>query len=212
MIASAMSRKLEALSMRRPLFHSEADFQHALAWMIHQDAPDSLIRLERPYRLDERNVYLDLFIGEPSGRKLAIELKYKTREEIVLHEGKEFRLKNQGAQDLARYDFLWDVSRLEKLVDSGEVNVGYAIFLTNDPTYWTESKSAETIDAQFRLHEGRSLRGKLAWQGEPKLGTIKGRETPIALRGGYSSVWHNYSKSKPEKSEFRFLVWTVDRA
>lgn len=211
MITSAMSRKLEALSTRRPLFHSEADFQHALAWMIHQDAPDSLIRLERPYRLDERNVYLDLFIGEPSGRNLAIELKYKTREEIVLHEGEEFCLKNQGAQDLARYDFLWDVSRLEKLVDSGEANVGCAIFLTNDPTYWTESKSAETIDAQFRLHEGRSLRGKLAWQGEPKPGTIKGREAPIVLRSGYSSVWRNYSKPKPGKSEFRFLVWTVDR-
>lgn len=195
--------------MQRPLFHSEADFQHALAWMIRQDMPDSLIRLERPYRLDGRNVYLDLFIGEPSRRKLAIELKYKTREEIAIHEEEEFRLKNQGAQDLARYDFLWDVSRLEKLVDRGEANVGYAIFLTNDPTYWVEPKSTETIDAQFRLHEGRNLRGKLAWQGEPKSGTIKGREAPIVLRSGYSSVWRNYSK--PGKSEFRFLVWTVDR-
>ena len=207
MTAFAIGQKLEALSIQRPLFHSEADFQHALAWIVHQNAPDSLVRLERPYRLDGRNVYLDLFLRESSGRRLAIELKYKTREEIAIYKEEEFRLKNQGAQDLARYDFLWDVSRLERLVDLGEVDAGCAIFLTNDPTYWTESKRVESIDAQFRLHEGRDLAGSLAWQGKYKQGTVKNRESPIVLRSTYSTAWSNYSTT--EQGKFRFLAWTV---
>ncbi|MEQ1659360.1 MAG: hypothetical protein ABL896_11345 [Hylemonella sp.] len=210
MIAPTIYQKLEALGKQRPLFHSEADFQHALAWSVHQDVPDSVIRLERPFRMEQGSIYLDLFIRESSGRKLAIELKYKTRKELVFHEEEEFRLKNQGAQDLARYDFLWDVSRLEGLIDRGEADLGYAIFLTNDPTYWTESRREESIDAQFRLHEGRRVTGTLAWQGQPKPGTIKNRELPIALRGAYLSAWRNYSKT--EQSEFRFLAWTVGQA
>ena len=206
-ILSSINRTLEALGKRRPLFHSEADFQHALAWIVHQNTPDSVVRLERPFRLEGDNVYIDLFIREPSGRRLAIELKYKTRTEIAVHEGEEFRLKNQGARDLARYDFLWDVSRIERLIGQGEADSGCAIFLTNDSTYWTESKRGESIDAQFRLHEERRLTGKLAWQGNPKPGTIKNREDPIVLRGTYSSAWRDYSKS--EQSEFRFLAWTV---
>ena len=27
------------LAKRRPVFHSEADFQHALAWLIHETRP-----------------------------------------------------------------------------------------------------------------------------------------------------------------------------
>lgn len=208
MIASAINRKLEVLSKQRSLFHSEADFQHALAWILHQDAPERVVRLERPFRFEGECVYLDLFVREPSGHRLAIELKYKTRKEIVFHEEEEFRLKNQGAQDLARYDFLWDVSRLEKLVDRDEADAGCAIFLTNDPTYWKESKRAESIDAQFRLHEGRGVTGRLTWQGKPQEGTIKNRKDPIVLRGAYSSAWQNYSTT--EQSEFRYLLWTVD--
>ena len=37
---------MAALARVRPLFHSEADFQHAFAWQLHSAHPDARIRLE----------------------------------------------------------------------------------------------------------------------------------------------------------------------
>ena len=50
---------MRALASHRPVFHSEADFQHALAWQIHRMLPGAVIRLEyRP--LPTEPMYLDL--------------------------------------------------------------------------------------------------------------------------------------------------------
>jgi hypothetical protein len=37
---------IEELRQHRPVFHSEADFQHALAWTAHQSNPSLRVRLE----------------------------------------------------------------------------------------------------------------------------------------------------------------------
>ena len=37
---------MDAPARDRPVFHSEADFQHALAWCIHEAIPDGGCRLE----------------------------------------------------------------------------------------------------------------------------------------------------------------------
>ena len=37
---------MSKLRKRRPIFHSEADFQHALAWEIHLANPSHQVRLE----------------------------------------------------------------------------------------------------------------------------------------------------------------------
>ena len=53
---------LRNLAARRPIFHSEADFQHALAQAIHEADPDIPIRPEyRPFP-DER-LYVDVWLG-----------------------------------------------------------------------------------------------------------------------------------------------------
>ena len=60
------------LSKRRQIFHSEADFQHALAWEIHLANPDCQVRLEfSPFPDDERAMLLDIWLPTES---LAIEL------------------------------------------------------------------------------------------------------------------------------------------
>lgn len=41
-----MNKVLSTLSVKRPIFHSEADFQHSLAWEIREHYPESEIRLE----------------------------------------------------------------------------------------------------------------------------------------------------------------------
>ena len=67
---------MEDLSQHRPIFHSEADFQHALAWQIHKVMPNCEIRLEMPYRVPQGNWYLDIWLLTP---RIAIELKYRTK-------------------------------------------------------------------------------------------------------------------------------------
>jgi hypothetical protein len=55
---------LSLLAERRPVFHSERDFQHALAWQIQLAYPEAQIRLEpRP----RRSIHLDLLVRRGSG-------------------------------------------------------------------------------------------------------------------------------------------------
>ena len=105
-------------------------------------------------------------------------MKYKTAKlecgEILLH--------NHGAVDLGRFDFLWDVNRLELLVNNDKkssieqaiyknkscsfecshlkrCDKGFAVLLTNEQKYWKENWVKETessdctIDNQFKFGE-----------------------------------------------------------
>ena len=38
---------MDSLAAKRPIFHSEADFQHALAWEVQLAHPNAGIRLEK---------------------------------------------------------------------------------------------------------------------------------------------------------------------
>src|SRR6476620_6804898 len=182
---------LAALRARRSVFHSEADFQHALAWEIHHQNPQVSVRLERPILLHDRPIYLDLHVTEGS-LLVAIELKYKTRPLDVTVDGEAFHLLGHAAQDLGRYDFLKDVQRLEAVVLDHPNTIGYAILLTNDSTYWGPPHNAGSIDAAFRLTEGRTVHGTLAWVSSASPGTTRGREQPIVLHGTYPIHWDVY--------------------
>ena len=104
---------LSELSKERPVFHCEADFQHALAWKIHEEYPSLSMRLEKKLVLDTEQIYVDIFAFEDN-RVLAIELGYKTRELNIEVIGEEFNLTFDRAQDQGRYDFIEDISRLER--------------------------------------------------------------------------------------------------
>ena len=83
-----LNRILQSLAARRPIFHSEADFQHALAWELDNKAPGSEVRLEfRPF--PEERFYLDIWL-RGAGEALAIELKYLTRALDVEVNGERF--------------------------------------------------------------------------------------------------------------------------
>ena len=204
-IASLMT----GLSKVRPAYHSEADFQHALAWEIHQSNPNSQVRLEyKPPFLDGR-AYVDIWSGIGS-HQYAIELKYKTRGLRFDIHGEVFELLNQSAQDIGRYDFLWDICRLEMITSHSANVVGYAVLLTNDPSYWTEARDNGTVDAAFRLHEGRILKGQFGWGPAASEGTKRDREDPISLKGTYKLQWKDYSEPiGAQYGKFRFLAVTV---
>ena len=193
---------MRQLAKSRPLFHSEADFQHTFAWQLHQQFPDSRIRLEYPVKLSTR-IYVDIWLTTDQ-LTLAIELKYKTKLFNTTHDGEDYMLKMQGAQDLGRYDFLKDVQRLEQIIEqSTKRTMGFAILLTNDPLYW-KSAAKDTIDADFRLDDSREISGVLSWREDASEGTMHKRQNPIVLRNRYRPQWQSYHDS------FRYLALALD--
>lgn len=200
---------MAGLAIKRPLFHSEADFQHSLAWEIHSQFPDAKIRLEyRPAGFDR--MYVDMWITMADGAQFAIELKYKTRAFSLEHLGEPYDLLDQSAQDQARYDFLLDVFRLEFLTKAHPSARGMAILLTNDSSYWIPASLTDAVDSAFRLHDGRSVTGKLAWARRASAGTMSGREKPIPLTGAYDVKWHKYSETPSKKRGlFRYALLNV---
>ena len=161
----SVSAVLTALAKQRPVFHSEADFQHAIAWEIHKRLPRASVRLERPVEVSHLNKLLHVEVWiEQDGDVLAIELKYKTRALQVLVGNEQYAVRSQSAQDIGRYDYIKDIERVENIVtDRAPQATGYAILLTNDPSYWTQSLNDHTVDVKLRLHEGSALHGGLEW-------------------------------------------------
>ncbi len=202
---------LEELALERPLFHSEADFQHALAWVLHRLWPKYVMRLERrvPKAKGGPGFAFDVWASSNS-HTLAMELKYKTRTLEHNLEGESYYLQNHGAQDIGRYDFLKDLSRLESVISPRQNISGCAVFLTNDPLYWRPPRSDRTVDRAFRVHQGRRLTGKLAWSKGVSEGTKRGREEPILLRGYYECNWQGFSEvHSPRNGYFRYLLVDV---
>jgi hypothetical protein len=122
---------LTALAERRPVFHSEADFQHALAWEVHECLPRAAVRLERPVKASHsaKPLRVDIWV-EQDGEALVLELKYKTRALQTREYGEPFMLQNHSATDIGRYDFIKDMWRVESIVADSSDAVGYAVLLT----------------------------------------------------------------------------------
>ena len=144
-----MTHLMSELARVRPVFHSEADFQHSLALCFHDVIPECRVRLEfKPFPTER--MYLDIWLPDI---KVAVELKYYTRKFNYEYEGETFTLSNQSAQPVSRYDYLKDIKRLERLSTQQVANAGYVILLTNDSTYWQKSSLKETVDEALRLHD-----------------------------------------------------------
>ncbi len=206
MDVDAIHTTTAALARARPLFHSEADFQHAFAWRLHLTHPDARIRLETRPR---PGVRLDI-MALIDGRRVAVELKYLLRDLAVTVEDEVFDLPLQGAQDVRRYDFVKDIARLELLRAEDAADDGFAIALTNDPNYWQGGDRERVADAAFRLGEGRALEGALQWAAHTGAGTMRGRESVIALAGRYEIGWRDFSVvSGGRYGTFRYLAVAV---
>src|SRR4051812_9078581 len=107
-----VARAMASLADRRPLFHSEADFQHALAWELQLQDPAARIRLERRMSTTPR-VELDLIL-ESGGSALAVELKYPRAGLKIQVDDEDYDLR-LGAADVDSYGAVKDIWRLERL-------------------------------------------------------------------------------------------------
>lgn len=204
----ALERAMARLSSARPVFHNEADFQHALAQaLVRYGFEDPRLELRLPFEVAANlDVYAVWF-----GQSIGMELKYKTRELAWNSpEGELFRLRNQSAVDVARFDVLSDIQRLEYAIGKEFIEVGFAIFLTNDSGYWKERAGQGRADESFRFHQGQRVTGELRWGATASQGTRAGRDRPIILAGTYGCDWRDYSKVSDERAGvFRFLALEV---
>jgi hypothetical protein len=196
---------LSALAPRRPVFHSERDFQHALAWQIQLAYPQAQIRLETRPR---RGVHLDVLVSL-DGLRTAIEMKYLVAGLQASVSGELFDLPHQSANDISRHDVIKDITRVEAVLDDGYADFACVLVLSNDRSYWQSPVRPDSIDAAFRLHEGRILAGTLSWAARAAAGTTKGREAPLQLANRYTCCWHDYSRvglSDSRATVFRYLL------
>jgi len=196
---------INKLKQKRKIFFSESDFQFALAWEIQKYYNNANIRLEYcPHQ--HMNLYIDIIV-ELNNKVYPIELKYKTKTFIGKDGNEKYNLKNQGAQDIGRYDYLKDIQRIEqfsKYIENYEY--GFAILLTNDESYWKKDRKG-TVDEQFYLLENIIKTGKLKWGKNASEGTMKNRNDPIKLTGEYKIIWNEYSNFNENKNgEFKYCI------
>lgn len=204
---------MRRLATSRPVFHSEADFQHAFAWTVRELHPSAGVRLEYKPAITGPRPEIDIWLrlGE---RIVAVELKYLTSKLEAVIGGEEFRLAHQSAMPVRRYDCVADIERLERVVDAfqnqGPIE-GHAVLLTNTRQCWLGGSDAGTIDAAFRLPEGRRLSGSLVWGERAAAGTKRNREHAVRLKGTYIATWREYSTVPGTNGTFRYLLNSVTR-
>lgn len=202
------------------IFANENQFQFELAWRIKEKYEKYDVLFEVVYLDDnnEKKNYTDLVIVDNIDKKyIAIELKYKTKQ----RDRNDLLLKNQGAQDLGVYDFLKDLSRIEKLKSSDEKQFrlynkydgfifekGYAVILTNDKTYY-EGGREEKYAMNFSIKNNSIMCGEMDWRRD--LGSCVEktfRNAPINLSGKYVCKWLPEINNNLKK-DFYYLILEV---
>ena len=207
---------MQELAKKRPIFHSEADFQFALAWHIKETVPQCEIRLEWKPFLDE-NLHLDMWLPTHS---TAIELKYPVTASLDIWHGDERFMPRIRRRSQAQYGFVKDIERIERMVDHDKVERGFAVLLTNHEGFWKPPKSSswrDTDSANFRIHHGMELKDTRHWLSKRKPSTKK---SPVELRESYEMFWRDYCDletvdniriHKGNRFKFRYLAVEVSK-
>lgn len=215
---------LTQLANNKRIFCSEADFQFALAWEIQKHRPNAQILLENGIRTSCGYYYIDIVVIK-NGLRYFIELKYQTARCAIKTPIMSFVLKEQAAEDLMRYDYLWDLHRLYTIkCQKPDFGGGYAIILSNDRLMYQapSRKSTKTLDAFFRIHErplGKTglypIPGLVAWNNGNKANQVPPHWTYHGSRAKLFSLppinthWNDYlafTDSDGNPQLFKYLI------
>ncbi|WP_280470570.1 hypothetical protein [Nocardia farcinica] len=193
---------MDELARHRPLFHSERDFQLALALVLADDVAQ--LRLEKALSVSEpvggrRRLAVDV-LGKLNGNRIALELKYPKKRLRAEVEGEVFDLRDSGAPDLDAAAIWRDVQRIERLILDGAIEAGASITLTNYP-FWSERTTTARSQAyEFRLWDGRNVGpGTLQWK--LKGGRVGER---LTFESGYRCSWRRFGADA--ELGFRYLL------
>jgi len=208
MQSKTLEKLIGELGQKRPVFHSERDFQYALAWKIKETFNEAELRPEMPLRKKGDSIHLDLFI-KYKGKKIGIELKYTTKKfEWVSEDSEFFSLSSHQAFYHREYDYIYDIFRLQNMIKDNVIDYGYAIFITNNEKFWSPpSKPSNTLDINFKIYEGRILEKELKWNGETN--TTKGRGDINLEHYNYKLIWKPYSA--PNNNDFKYLMVEINQ-
>lgn len=216
---------LSLLAAANRVFCSEADFQFALAWELQRLLPGASIFLEKVVSVPFDTYYVDIVV-ESGGKSYYIELKYHTSTCNWHYGSSIIQLKNQGAQDLLRYDYLKDIYRLQNISKNCEEGVfagGFAIILTNDRlVYDAPSSFKNTLDCGFRIHDRRGSRvskypisGLVSWNNKGNKNdhwTNTGQRKISFSIPPINTAWSQYLSFEDcdgVSQDFRYLINTI---
>ena len=161
------------LDNNKELYFNERDFQMHLATYLRQAGHYDDVDVEYYVPLSELESYIwnnelriDVLVSR-GDEYLPIELKYKTKsvKKRIPRFGEQLSsdvevMKNQGAQDLGKYDFWKDVRRIEIVRKRFKaIKNGLAIFMTNDSTY-LQSGRVSSNHVNFSMAEGTHKKDK----------------------------------------------------
>ena len=180
---------LEKLSEKRPVFHSEADFQLELGWLIKEYYPHATVRMEYCPAFDT-GMHIDILVII-NKKWIPIELKYKTKACEITVDGELFHLKNHAAKNLNCYRYLYDICRIEQVKNSVPelFAEGYTVFITNETGYQNPPRG-NCYYEEFSVHETAVKTGTMRWIKTPDTKDIK---ESIKLQGSYPIHWNSYS-------------------
>ena len=218
MIITKMREAFNNLQSKNRFFVSEADFQASLTWelqKVFQDSPDVKIYREFPMRIYDaqwRTIYIDILVVV-NGQRFPIELKYKTDriDSDTEYEDTGIQvkdiLKTQSAQDEGVYDCWKDISRIEKLVDTGFAHGGVFICIANDKYYWNGNCGENTLGYAFRMNPGAKYAGEYNWNlanctVPEKL--LKTRPN-LHIMNSYEFAWHDFYDMPAKNGLFKYL-------
>lgn len=227
------------------IFKSEAQFQFDLAWELkasfnEEEQKEYTVYLEYLGEIardevgeDIKRFFTDIMIVGDNGDYFPIELKYKTAK---LDVDKDFvHLAEHGACDLGRFDFLFDLERIQKFKrrDDGYVfdprlktfAGGIAIMLTNDKHYWDYSRrflaerngdnNKHPLYEEFCIGEGDVINPgvELHWKNNG-IGTCVQdtwrNDARIIFDKQHTCHWSPYLTDKYGDTDFKYLLFDVD--
>ena len=221
-------------------FKSEAQFQFELAWALKkylqeqdcENKPEVILEHYSMFRKTEDKIkkfFTDIMILDGAGNYIPIELKYKTVSVKAADPFDDYG--SHGATDLGRFDYLWDVKRIQLLKYKNEpsfefdkklVNFcgGFAVLLTNDNHYWkvtSESfpdRSNKPLYYNFCIGAGDviSAEKKLRWKNDGTGTWVENTwrndhdyVVPLCFDREYVCEWRDYQGDK----WFKYIIMEV---
>lgn len=204
-----ITKVLDHLKKKRFAFHSEADFQFQLAWAIKEVYLDRVeVILEYPTLLNGNKAFIDIVVLLDGNKHIPIELKYKTKVDLVEIGNFYIELNDHAAQDLGRFDYLLDIERLEQYREQWDFSEGYTILLTNDPSYQKRQR-ADANSIEFSLEHGAVKTGIMKWKETSSIYKKKHRKESILLKDEYPINWNIYANHNIEEQGYTIYFYIL---